>query len=654
MCGILGVFSGNAGRDDRLMSAVNAMRHRGPDDNGVWFDESIVLGHTRLAILDLSPLGHQPMSDSSKNFWITFNGEIYNYLELRKELLALGHHFTSETDTEVILAAYAQWGSECLSRLRGMFAFGIWDRERQNLFLARDRTGEKPLYYYVKGKSLYFASELRSLLRLLPEKPQLNPTAIDAYLHYQYVPEPLTPLAGVMKLPPAHYLNLRQEDWQVSPQSYWSLENIAQIEGDPAVLIRQELDRVIELTLRSDVPVGVSLSGGIDSGAIASLAAPKYRDTLQAFSVGYPGRPAYDERHNAAKLAKGLGLPFFEIELGTETLVEFFPSLVAMGDEPVADIAAYAHYSVSRLAADHGVKVVLGGIGGDELFWGYAWCVDAVELSERKINRLRSGQLNVSSGNKRSSVTQSPLYQKALVSPKVPPEIRKVLRRLLGDNHLNLQYPHQAVFYDQIPEFNRAVDYCAVIYTQKFNNSLIARSPYQFFDRELEDCSDVPSRICRLLFDTWLASNCLSLGDRLSMASSVETRLPFLDAQLIELVMGLRKATPDHALGYKAWLKLALKDVLPDEVLNRPKQGFQPPFKIWITSILNKYIDRLESGYLLELKVVDSYALAKMIDEYKESGKHVSFLYKLLTLEIWYQEVVASVDLPCFQGQLVA
>ncbi len=642
MCGIIGVVSRFSDEQSYIVKkALQLMRHRGPDDQGIWTDESIVLGHTRLSILDLSSLGHQPMTDRSQRFTLTFNGEIYNYLELREELIKLGYQFASKTDTEVLLAAYIEWGSDCLQRLRGMFAFGIWDKVQKALFLARDRTGEKPLYYSVQDQALYFASEIRTLVSLLPKVPELDPSAVDAYLHYQYVPEPNTPLVGVKKLPAAHYVVVDLADFQIVPQRYWSLENIAPIEGDPITLIREKLDEVIGVTLRSDVPVGVSLSGGIDSGCIASLAAPKYRDTLQAFSVGYPGHPAFDERRKAEKLAQQLGLPFFDIELKTEELVDFFPTLISMSDDPVADIASFGHYSVSKIAADQGVKVVLGGIGGDEVFWGYSWCSDAVKLSEQKLELLRQSQVPSKYEEALSVVGNNSLYRKLVASPKVPVGVRERLRQALGNYHLSLGYPYQAVFYDQVPDFKSAVSYTTDLYTPEFIRALPLRNAYQAFDDGLKDCKDVPSRICKLLFDTWLASNCLPLGDRLSMASSVETRLPFLDYQLIELVMGLRKAMPDHDLGYKSWLKAALRGVVPDEVLDRPKQGFQPPFFEWMRALLDRYADKLASGQLVSLKIISASYLEQMIRDYPTSKKHVFMLYKLLLLELWYEGILA-------------
>lgn len=640
MCGIVGVLTRNSGVNVNLENAIKKIADRGPDDWGMWSEPHIRLAHTRLSILDLSPLGHQPMSYQNERYWITFNGEVYNYLELREELVNLGHQFVSKSDTEVLLAAYAQWGVSCLEKLRGMYAFGIWDRETKKLFIARDRTGEKPLYYWHDENAFYFASELKSLLTLLPETPKLDPVAIDLYVHYQYVPEPLTPLAGVLKLPAANYLLLDLENWgNVEPQNYWNLDKITPIEGDPIKLIRAELDRSIELTLRSDVPIGIALSGGLDSGAIAALAAPKYKDTLRAFTIGYPGRPDFDERHQAEQMAEYLGLPIESIELTVEDLVNFFPSLIAASDDPVADSAAYGHYAVMKLAASRGVKVMLTGIGGDELFWGYNRIVNATNLTQQKKKFWQSSPINQQVRQLLGSFTDTPLAKK-LNSPKVPQAIRSVLKNLEEQHKYVYRDPNQAIFYDLWPGFANAEKYADKIYTKATAAQITERNPYRLFQFDLETCEDIPVKICQLLFDTWLASNCLALGDRLSMECSVETRLPLLDYKLIETVIGLRKTQPDHNLGHKFWLKSVLKGIVPDEVLTRQKRGFTTPMDEWMKAIIIAYMDNLKNGYLVELNILNRDYVVKLLDEAQKESKHLFVLYKLVLLETWYRQIV--------------
>lgn len=637
MCGIIGYLSRQSGGCATFSQSIPLLRHRGPDDNGIWQGEDIQMGSTRLAILDLSALGHQPMPYSEGRYYIVFNGEIYNYLELRDELERLGHRFKSRTDTEVVLAGFTQWGQDCLHKLRGMFAFAIWDLNTRTLFLARDRVGEKPLYYWHDDKSFCFASELKALLAILPQKPALDPAAVDLYLHYQYVPEPMTPLSGVWKLPASNYLSISLKDWVVTPRQYWNLENVCAVSGDPIKLIREEINRIIKLTLRSDVPVGIALSGGIDSGALASLAAQNYKDTLCAFTVGYQKGGPYDERNQAKNLAKILKIPWFDIELKTNDFVAFFPDMVAIMDEPIADIAGYGHYAVNRLAADHGVKVLLNGLGGDELFWGYPWIIQSALLTQRKQKILRSSSYNKKSNSLRKICT-SPGYLKLLLHPSVPKAVKDLLLYIAGDNLLSLDHPGQAVFYaDLVPEFVVALNNISGLYTKEFASLIPNRNPYRNFEFDISGAADIPVKIYKLLFDTWLVSNCLSLQDRVSMSCSVEARVPLLDYRLVELVIGLMKGSNGHIPKNKTWLKSALEGVLPKEVMGRTKRGFQPPVAEWSAAIIDKYKQKLLSGYLIEAGIIDANAVNKFLKSRKGRG-HI--LYKLLFLEIWYRRVV--------------
>lgn len=647
MCGIIGILHRNSLEKNTqdIKAALKLLDHRGPDDQGVWGDVSCIqLGHTRLSILDLSHLGHQPMSYQNQRYWITFNGEIYNYVELRHELINLGYHFISKTDTEVILAAYVQWGTSFLQKLRGMFAFAIWDNNTGTLFLARDRTGEKPLYYYYDQETFYFSSELKPICSLLSHKLGFNPIAIDLYLHYQYVPEPLTPLANVHKLPRAHYLLIDRKNWEFSLEEYWNLTKVEPLMGDPIGLIKHELEQVTNLVLRSDVPIGIALSGGIDSGAIAALAASIHKDKLQAFCVGYPNRPPYDERQEAEKLATTLGLPFCDIELNTEDVADFFPDLVSASGDPIADIAAYGQYSVMKLAADKGIKVMLNGLGGDELFWGYQWVADAARLSQSKKMLSLDSQWSLPRiiietliKSPIHNIIISPIYERLYSSHRVNKNITSFLKEA---KYTLLKYnPNQQVIFDELlPAFNSFLNYRKSIYTDNFKLSICENNSYEAFQSSLQNLSDVPVQICQMLFDNWLVSNCLALSDRLSMASSVEVRSPFLDHKLIELVMGLRKTQPDHELGQKYWLKSALEGILPDEVLTRPKRGFQPPVQEWMSAIINKYIKLVKDGYLIDFKIVNPNYLNSLIKEFSNSRKHSFLLYKMIVLEIWYRQ----------------
>lgn len=621
---------------------IGTLRHRGPDDQGWYSGKHIALGHTRLSIIDLSALGHQPMVSATGRYAITYNGEIYNYVELRQELKDAGYRFRSHSDTEVILAAYAEWGTACLSRFRGMFAFALWDCEERTLFLARDRLGEKPLIYWGNEERFFFASEFKGLIPMLPGAPPLDPLAVDLYLHYQYVPEPLTPLRGVRKLPAGHYLLISPARWQFSPVKYWGLEGIAPVNCEPVAAIKEELQSVISLTLRSDVPVGVALSGGIDSGGIAALAAPRYHQTMKAFSIGYPGRPPYDEREQAEGLARSLGLEFCDTELNTQSFVSFFPSLVGIIDEPVADIAAFGHYSVAKLASEQGAKVLLVGLGGDELFWGYPWVPEVLRLYLEKLgprSKIAPYLTWMGEGN------AGRIFRRLARSRKIPGRARSFVGYLLELAAKGNAAPDGALFMSLADDFQQAFQWKQRTYTAEFLEGIPRQNPYRPLDIDLSSKNNLPVQILRLLFDTWLVSNCLSLGDKVSMASGVETRIPLLDYKLVELVMGLRLTFPDHDLGHKFWFKEALRDILPEEVLDRPKRGFQPPVAEWLTGVIRSYGDLLNDGALMGHGVCSKESLAVNLQTDHQWVSGLFFAYKLVLLEIWYRKLVLGEEI---------
>lgn len=644
MCGILGRFYRQpTHRSSFTKKELATLIHRGPDGSGTYNDVHIQFGHTRLAIIDLTESGHQPMTYRDGRYVITYNGEVYNYLELRTELETKGERFVSSSDTEVLLAAYKIWGRECVSHFRGMFAFGLWDEKEKSLFLARDRCGEKPLFYYRDDQCLAFASELKGLLPLLASRPALDLSAVDMYLHYQYVPEPFTLLQGVRKIPAGHTLMLSLSNWYAEPMRYWNVEEPAKISDlptdTPNILrcIREGLEESVKLTLRSDVPVGVALSGGIDSGAIAALAQKNSSEPVQAFSVGYPGRPTYDERDQAQALAKRLGMIVHEVELPVGSFVDFFPQLVRVMDEPIADPAAFGHYSVSKAAADHGFKVLLTGLGGDELFWGYPWVTQTVTTNQI----LATSPLL----NAILPLTASPRMQRFLRkmarnrrAPSFCQEWASLLNRI-GTTPWSVQRLH---FYDAEPHFKGAFHAKRTVYGPAMR-AVSEENPFKPTDIGVREVEQIPAAVIRLLFDTWLVSNCISLGDRVSMSVGVETRLPFLDVELIELVMALRSKQPDHTLGQKAWLRMAMKGVLPEEVLTRPKAGFRPPVQEWLLGVITRYGSVLCNGNLTKVGVLNEKKVNSMLQDMPQQGwPTLFFMYKLVLLEMWCEEVMAT------------
>ena len=641
MCGIAGMLTrapeGDGARGEaRLRAAMDRLRHRGPDDAGSCAAGGALLGHRRLSILDLSPAGHQPMASDDGRLSVTFNGEIYNYLELRAELAERGHRFHTGSDTEVLLAAFQEWGSASLHRLRGMFAFGIWDRAADRLFLARDRLGEKPLYWWRDGERFAFASEIRALLELVPVRPALLPDAVDEFLHYQYVIEPGTLLEGVRKLPAGHFLDLGADRWDAEPEPWWEIERLPPVDGDPVALLKEAVERAVELTLRSDAPVGIGLSGGLDSGLIAAIAARK-RDDVAAFTVGYPGSRDFDERGQARALAKRLGIPWHEAELSTGDFAAFFPTLVAAQDEPIADPAAFGHYAVAKLAAEHGVKVLLTGIGGDELFFGYGWVREALRLSRLKQAAARGPGGRLAAAAMRR-VTEGRLMH-VVANRRLPAWWRASVDRFLDPGKLDLAHPDEWVFYQLDYHWKPAERFSAQLYADAFQRRRTARGAYGFM-RGLGAAAEPQVAIAALLFDSWLVSNCLALGDRVSMASSVETRIPLLDTGLVEAVVGLwRGGRTEDSAGHKLWLRAVAQDWLPAEVLDRPKRGFVTPTAEWIAAVDARYRPQLEDGVLVQTGVLDGDRLRRWLSG--PSGLHRDFFqYKLTLLELWSRLVL--------------
>jgi asparagine synthase (glutamine-hydrolysing) len=644
MCGIIGLFHKQQGQRPALSAHhVRNLAHRGPDGSGVYSDSHVELGHTRLAIIDLTESGHQPMTYAEGRYVVTYNGEIYNYVELRSELETKGERFVSSSDTEVLLAAYKVWGRACVSRFRGMFAFALWDTQERTLFLARDRCGEKPLFYHRDGDCFSFASELKGLLPLLANRPALDPAVVDMYLHYQYVPEPYTLLQGVHKLPAAHTLELSPDNWHAEPVRYWSIEDTPDISGLPTdtggILrcIRDGVEEAVKLTLRSDVPVGVALSGGIDSGVIAALAQKHSSEPMHAFCVGYPGRPAYDEREKARRLAEQLGVIVHEVELPVGSFVDFFPRLVRIMDEPIGDPAAFGHYSVPKAAADMGIKVLLTGIGGDELFWGYPWVSRAAIVNDA----FARAPFLTSAAPLLASANVQRLLRRTTNSPRAPAALQRWAGLLyeMGDTYTP---KGQLRFYTAAPDYNDARRIKDTVYGPAMQ-ALAADNPFRPTGIGPRSRTQIPAAVIRLLFDTWLVSNSLSLGDRVSMAVGVEARLPFLDSQLIELVMALRRKNPDHSLGQKAWLRAALKGVLPDEVLTRPKAGFQPPVWEWLSGVVALYGNCLRDGHLVKAGILGDNKADYVLQHVSKQGwPGLFFAYKLVLLEMWQREVVEA------------
>ncbi len=631
MCGIAGVVGAeplNSTHHEQVLRMNDTLIHRGPDGSGTFLRPHAILAMRRLSVIDLST-GWQPLYNEDKSLALVANGEIYNFVELRRQLQSRGHRFMSGSDAEVILHLYEEYGEDCVHHLRGMFVFALWDEVRQHLFLARDRMGEKPLYIYEREGLIYFASELKALLRTGAVDFRLNPSAIYQYFHYQYVPEPLTPIKGIRKLPAATRLTVRPRPWSMTESVYWRLEDAPPLEGDPASTIRAELERVSELIVRSDVPVGVALSGGLDSSAIAALAARAYPGQLTAFTVGYERRPRSDERHKAKTIADHLSIPLHEVEIKTQDMVAAFPALAFRTDDPIADIASYGYDALMQAVRNRNIPVMLAGQGGDELFWGYPWMREALHQTIRKQRWQIEGHPE--------------LFD--YIGFELPPTnsrwgmydwCRSIggLRSSYSQFRRDQQNPrNRMIFYDHCPWFRTIRGSIRPILTDTFLDPVYEAELWNPFT-VAPPWSRLDILFTKLICETYLLENGIAQGDRLSMASSVELRLPLVDYRLVETVVGLRKVSSDHALPAKAWLKSAVKDLVPDWLLNEPKRGFQPPGAEWIHGVKTRYGRALEDGLLVQFSILKP-EVARLMSRSSQRGPLALLAFTALVLEYW-------------------
>ena len=638
MCGIAGVISRESLSPEVLTHVANMstrLAHRGPDGHGSFHDGPVAMAIRRLSIIDVQG-GQQPLFNEDRSLVLIANGEIYNHVELREQLRRQGHQFKTGSDCEVIGHLYEQYGLDCVKHLRGMFAFALWDSRLRRLMLARDRMGEKPLYLYVGPSEVYFASELKGLLASGSIPFEFEPTAVDLFFHYGYVPEPLTPLRGIRKLQAANILTIDAVTWEQKQWCYWRMEDASPLIADPVESIKAELDAVCSLIVRSDVPVGIALSGGLDSGAIAAMTAKQYPGVMQAFTVGYREKSQFDERKAAKALANSLKMPICEVELAADDVAEFFPGLMSALDDPIADISAFGYYSVMKAAKAHGVSVMLQGHGGDELFWGYPWVREAVAQTNRKL----MGRSAASVKFKDYLTLMGPAYwslwglkEWGKAGAGLCPSWEAYLRDRFSPKE-------QVVFYDLTPDFRLAYNNVGKMYGNTFLDRLKGSKAYELFTIPLP-WPEIDVLMTRLICQTYLQENGIAQGDRLSMASSVELRLPLVDYRLVETVVGLRKASSDYELPPKAWLRAAMKNAVPEWVLNRPKRGFTPPVREWHKAIFAIQGAALDEGFLVHAGVLKPSSAKELAKGPFPPGVSAPLSFKALTLELWGRQLAS-------------
>jgi asparagine synthase (glutamine-hydrolysing) len=583
--------------------------HRGPDDDGYYVADGVGLGMRRLSIIDVEG-GHQPVCNEDRTIWVVFNGEIYNFQELRDDLIKRGHVCLSRTDTEVIVHLYEEYGTKCVDHLRGMFGFALWDSKRKMLLLARDRLGIKPMYYAEAGGRLLFGSELKSLLQIGDVERSLNWSSVAHYFSYLTTPNSEAIIEGVKKLEPGCFL-IAQPGKGIKVERYWKAQFTPDYGHDEDYFVkgvRERLHESVKLHMIADVPVGSFLSGGIDSSAVVANAAGLTPDPLQTFSIGF-GEKEYNELEHARTVANAFGTNHRELVLGPDAL-EAVEDLAWHLDEPFADSSAIPTYMVSKLAARH-VKVVLSGDGGDELFAGYdKYLVEQRERDGRPIpaaarklmgnvSRMMPGGLKGRNFLHHHSLTGSERYLDAIT----------LYRR---DDLLNLLSPEVSPL---VAEYQPWISKAQ--YMESSSNNWL-------------------SRIQALDIDNYLPMDILTKVDRMSMAHSIETRVPLLDHKLVEFAATIPPEMNLKGGVTKYILKQAMRGILPDAIIDRPKRGFAVPLQYWFRGQLGPYVRDLllgESGRrrgLFNLKYVES-----MVDR-NDKGENLDLqLWALISFEVW-------------------
>lgn len=620
MCGIAGYVSGRIQEGSAVLERMNqAMIHRGPDEEGIYVNGTHGLGMRRLQVIDLTG-GSQPIWNEDHTVGIVFNGEIYNFRELREGLLKKGHRFSSRSDTEVIVHLYEEEGVGCLERLNGMFAFALYDTKQGELFLARDRLGEKPLHYYHRNGEFVFASEIKSILAFPGLTPRLNLEALNLYLTYEYVPAPYTIYEEIYKLEPAHFLILKKGELTLRP--YWRPsfrrfeKKFSREEG--VEKLRRHLKRSVEMRTVSDVPLGAFLSGGIDSSLMTAFLAQSSSHRIQTFNIAFED-PSFDESRYSRQVARYLGTDHHEERLTPENLIKIFPEMIQNLDEPFADASAIPTYLLSRFTRRH-VTVALSGDGGDELFHGY------------------------------------PTYQAHQIARWFPRWLAKPAQRLadllpVSDGNISFDFKMRrfAAGLGHEPAVRHQIWLGAFEPAQK--RELFRPEVSQALKEEGEfgplkehwghcDSSDDWDRLCHTDLRFYLQDDILFKVDRMSMLHSLEVRAPYLDHELVEFACSLSPGLKLKGLTAKYILKEAARGLLPEKIIHRPKKGFGVPIAKWIKSDLKEmFQETLSEETISREGLFNPKFVGRLLAEHLSRRKdHRKLLWTLFVFESWRQK----------------
>ena len=625
MCAIAGIVKFDLrerAERSRLVRMADVQQHRGPDGAGLWLDGSVGLAHRRLAIIDVAG-GHQPMTNEDDSVWIVFNGEIYNHAVLRREMERAGHRYRTKSDTETIIHLYEAYGAGCVDRLQGMFAFAIWDRRQRRLLLARDRLGIKPLYYTSTDRELLFASEIKGIAASGGLKVAFNEAILPEYLANRYVAGEETFYRDVMKLLPGHVLEWSAEQG-CRVRRYWHPPQDSVNEEIPlstrAAQLRNGLERAVQSHLMSDVPLGLFLSGGLDSSGLAALMAPMMSQPVKTFAVGFAEREA-NELHYARLVSRAIGSEHHEVLVSAEQFLHALPRLIWHEDEPIAFPSSVPLFFVSRLARRH-VKVVLTGEGADELFLGYDYRYRVTALNERIGRFYWRGVPRFL----RRRITDS--------LPHLPVQIQRYASRTV----LAYEPGPRGLFFDNFSVFPESLQQSLLLDRQRLSTGDPYAEGLRYWDEhhgtllERMSYADVATHLVELLMKQ----------DQMSMAASLESRVPYLDHQVVEEAMQIPGGQRMKRWETKLILREALRHLVPEAVLTRPKMGFPVPFGAWVRGAFRSTLDEyVLSSRALDRRLFRPETVRRIVHEHVTGTRaHADRLWLLVNLELWLRMAI--------------
>ncbi|MDP3729379.1 MAG: asparagine synthase (glutamine-hydrolyzing) [bacterium] len=607
-------------RDQELILKMNeATRHRGPNDRGIFLDDGVSFGHQRLSIIDLSDGGHQPMATPDGRYSIVFNGEIYNFQEIRNELEKKGHVFRSHSDTEVLLHAFAEYGDACVKKLNGIFAFAIWDKVKKELFLARDHVGVKPLYYYHDGAKFIFSSEVKAILKHSINRA-IDTDALNIYFRFLYVPAPLTMWKHIKKFPQGHYGTVR--NGSLTLKQFWRLERGVSIDSyrDAKIAIKNGLTKAVQRQLVSDKPIGIFLSGGTDSTALLSLMYDEVKYPIQTFSVGFES-PVQGERYNAdlnlaRESARYFGTNHHEIVISGKDIRDTFEKVIYHMDEPISNAIQGTTYLLAQFAKKY-VDVVFGGDGGDELFGGYDryWYSSRIDIIRKLPWFLRSPRILNGIGN---IIGKPSLFEKV-----------------------------QSTGFDRFISFMAQKEH---IVSQFLKPSVMrgnaVKNAYSPYFKDVVDNDDFTNQLMQVDAQTWLPDESLVRSDKLTMAHGLEERVPILDYELVELAMRIpSRFKLDTKEKGKRVLRDAIKESIPPFIFNQKKRGWFSPASKWLRGDMREFAETvLSPDYCVDTKeFFDFKAVRGILNDHIEHRTYaLNTIWSLMTFQVWYKTFMKS------------